>query len=166
MRNHSKKYSILLIGTLILVFFQNCGQYDARNSGSPLVYKIGDGQLIESSQLSLSAKRDVCEAVNNWQCTVRHFRPNVTNATGTAFVCAEDFCVSAIEVTLDTSAALAACEGCTPSDGQMGGRYHYDEVDCGNDKITQDQQYVITASSERSERALAEAYTLCLLKAE
>ncbi|MGE3386231.1 MAG: hypothetical protein AB7K41_05840 [Bdellovibrionales bacterium] len=155
-------------GLILGAFFQNCGSYTAIKSGSPLVYKIDNGQTFTAQALSSDDRQAVCRGQHNWHCVIHQFRPDNTQSSTPGEVCNGDFCVDATLVHHGSAEALGSCRDCTEADGQPGGRYHYDEVYCGNQNITQEGSVTaaIVANSSIPQLALAEALNICLIAAE
>ena len=163
-----KTILVIVVGAGLGALFQNCGSYTAIKQGSPLVYKIDTGQQFAAQSLTPEVRRSVCEVAENYSCVAHHYRPKGEDQTLDSKVCHNGFCVPAIVVTHDASAAIAACTDCKQADVEYGGRYNFDDVYCSNDNITKADQVgsAVVGNQPLADQALAEAMSLCLIAAE
>lgn len=158
--------SLVVAGLVAL--FQNCGSYTAVNHGTSLVYKMENGEQVESQALTPDAKRAICEKPENYSCVVHYYRPNSVDQQLESKVCHNSFCVPALVITHDVTTELAACDDCTAVDSQPGGRYFFDKAMCGNNMISRMglTERVVESQNALAEEALAEALSMCLVTAE
>ena len=148
----------LLVGLLFL--YQNCG---GGLAVAPLDRQIVQTKVAEALELADSDRGALCGSLEQYDCYVKSFRPDGVYSESIEKFCLNDGkCLNLKKFTYDTSEALKNCPDCTPTDGEWGGRYHYDEVRCFHRAFQSGMEMGVLAEGNEASQVVSLAVNQCL----
>ncbi|MCB9094700.1 MAG: hypothetical protein H6621_06490 [Halobacteriovoraceae bacterium] len=102
-----------------------------------------------------------CASVENFECDVKVYSPEVKNGKEVVEECLDEGCVTTTHYLFDTSNAVQASD-VKPEDFEEGGAYNNTDYSCYNKKIrSKNGQYLITGRAENLKSALSLAREKC-----